>query len=480
MSKLTIKKPNKNDDRNCLSLLQSIKEDTSVEDRTNIIVDFATELQKHKPLEQMMLKGQAVDILKEKGVRAPAALINLALKNPTGEEPETSNIKGAVEPWDSPVDGSELFKELVYAFNRHVVVEPMFVHATILWVFHTHCHDVFRKSPILNVHSGEKGSGKTTFLSVVQALVHKPFSASNVTKAVIFRTIDLEKPTVIFDEADTWLGADKEMIGILNSGHDYAFASVSRMVRQGDDWVPGYFSTWAPKVLAAIGDIPDTLRDRSIIIRMRRKLASEKVQPLDREAIQRLTVLKRKIVRWVKDNEHLIGASNPDMPKLRSDRSLDNWKPLMAIGEVLGEDILEDTTDAVIRYSSYFLDDDSIGAELLHDIYVYFDENQVTRVSSVDLASWLGSLPDRPWGTIERGKAITPFRLSKILKRFMIRPNPTRMSQKLVLRGYDLDQFEDAFQRYVYSETENDVTPLQAPAENGANDSSSVDISKEQ
>ena len=60
-----------------------------------------------------------------------------------------------------------------------------------------------------------------------------------------------------------------ELRGILNSGHSRRLAVVIRTV--GDEHEARTFSTWCAKAIALIGKLPDTLEDRSIIIRMRRR-----------------------------------------------------------------------------------------------------------------------------------------------------------------------------------------------------------------
>jgi len=92
---------------------------------------------------------------------------------------------------------------------------------------------------------------------------------SNTTAAALFRSIDQFKPTLLVDELDTFIQAKEELRGILNSGHTRATAHILRCV--GHDHEPRPFSTWAPKALAMIGQLPETLRDCVIVVRLKRK-----------------------------------------------------------------------------------------------------------------------------------------------------------------------------------------------------------------
>src|SRR5215475_11584042 len=114
----------------------------------------------------------------------------------------------------------------------------------------------------------------------------------------IFLGVEALHPTLLIDEADTFINGDADGLrGILNSGHRRSTASVLRTV--GDAYDLKTFSTWCPKAIAAIGKLPGTLADRSIVIEMRRRSAAEKAEGLrfDRVATE-LEPLRQQMVRW--------------------------------------------------------------------------------------------------------------------------------------------------------------------------------------
>src|SRR5262249_35715330 len=152
------------------------------------------------------------------------------------------------------------------------------------------------------------------------ALVIRPLPAANVTAATIFRGVQAFHPTLLIDEADTFINGDSEELrGILNCGHRRSTAIVLRTV--GDAHEVKTFSTWCPKAIAAIGKLPETLQDRSIVIEMRRRSSGEKVDGLrfDRVAPE-LEPLRRQIARWYQDNHHTLTLAEPDMPSGIDDR----------------------------------------------------------------------------------------------------------------------------------------------------------------
>ena len=193
-------------------------------------------------------------------------------------QPEAANGQGqpldlpTPELWPDRVDGAALLSEMTAAIRKYVVMEAGCPEAVALWTLHAHALDAFQISPRLAVTSPEKRCGKTTALDVVYSLAPRPLSTSNTSAAAIFRTIEAAQPTLLIDEADTFLTSSEEIRGVLNSGHRRSAAYVLRLV--GDNHEPRQFSTWAAVAIALIGKLPETLQDRSILIRMRRRLPS--------------------------------------------------------------------------------------------------------------------------------------------------------------------------------------------------------------
>ncbi len=132
------------------------------------------------------------------------------------------------------------------------------------------------------------------------ALVPKPMPNVNMTSSVLFRIIQIHKPTILIDEADTYLAEKNELRGILNGGHRRMDAFVWRSV--GDDHEPRAFKVWALKCIAMIGRLPDTLEDRALVVALRRKYPHEKVERFKTRRVTELLPLRRKCARWVLDN----------------------------------------------------------------------------------------------------------------------------------------------------------------------------------
>ncbi len=240
------------------------------------------------------------------------------------------------EPWPEPVDGADLLDRMTDLIASHLVLPKYAPEAISLWIMHAHAHDCFGISPVLGVTSPTPECGKTTSLTLIGGLVPRALPTSNITTAALFRAVEKWRPTLLIDEADTFLKNSDEMRGVLNSGHQRANAYVIRTV--GDDHAPKRFRTWSPKAIALIGKLPATLASRAIHIELRRKTAGEAVRPLRADRLDHLLPFCRQAARWVEDNAPRLRNIDPDMPATLSGRAADNWRPLIAIADAAGGD----------------------------------------------------------------------------------------------------------------------------------------------
>ncbi|MBK5219813.1 MAG: toprim domain-containing protein [Thermoleophilia bacterium] len=153
--------------------------------------------------------------------------------------------------------------------------------AIILFVAHTYVVAGAHATPYMLVLSAEKRSGKTRLMESMGLLVKDPWPVIGASEAAIFRKIAKDRPTMLLDEIDALWGSNSERMeplrAILNAGNRPG-ATVARCVGENKDVED--FPIYCAKVLAGIdnGRTPDTLRDRSVTIRMVRKTAAEPVE----------------------------------------------------------------------------------------------------------------------------------------------------------------------------------------------------------
>jgi len=250
----------------------------------------------------------------------------------------------------------------------------------------------------------------------------------------------------LIDEADSFLKDNEELRGILNSGHVRDSAAVLRSV--GEDFEPRLFSTWAPKAIALIGNLPPTLTDRSISIHMRRRRQDEKVDRLRLDRLTEFDNLERRCTRWATDHLAALKSADPDVPRDLHDRAADNWRCLLAIADLVGKTWPERARAAAVNLSVGDLGDESAAIMLLADIHDFFDERGVDHIPSVNLCEALHGKEDRPWPEWRHGKAITTRQVARLLRPFGVRPKGIRDGEKTP-KGYDRKDFSDAWTRYL-------------------------------
>jgi hypothetical protein len=381
----------------------------------------------------------------------------------------------AVEAWPDPVDTAEVLAELTEALHRHVIADSPTITAAALWAMHSWCMDVLTISPLAHITAPEKRCGKTVLLTALSKVVCRPLPASNISPAALFRSMELWQPTLLIDEADTFLRDNEEARGLINSGLYRETAFVIRTV--GDDHVPTQFRTWGAKVVCGIGKLADTIEDRSIPLRLRRKVPGERVDNirLSNQAIWKR--LQSRIARWADDNAYAIEQARPAPAIGLNDRAQDCWEPLLAIADLAGKEWGHRARAAAQALHGIEEETPSISAELLADIKETFERRQASRLATTLLIEQLIQDEEAPWATWNRGRAMTARQLAGRLGDFGIRPKPMRVAGEGVVKGYDLEDFRDAFRRYLSSSPENSstsVTRLQPHNHAGSETSRSV------
>jgi hypothetical protein len=374
-----------------------------------------------------------------------------------------------LEPWNTPVAGATLLDELSNTISTYVIVSTEQADATALWSLHAHAHDASDVSPHLSLKSAQKRSGKTRLVKVVARLVQRPLFTSGITASALLRIVEIKAPTLLLDELDAAMKKDREMAhalrGIMNSAFERAGACfILNVPVPGGGYEPRQFSTWAPLLLAGIGDLPDTVRDRSIEIEMVRKRRDEIVRRLRRRDGDDLNILGRKAARSVGDDVENIKAATPNTPAGLNDRAADAWEPLLAIADAAGGEWPQRARRAALALSGeQAIEDDNIGTQLLSDIRAVFTED---RMKSETLVGLLNGLEDRPWAEFGRtGKGLTQNMLARLLKQYKIRPAGTIRTdsgKKPTAKGYKLSEFIDVFERYLSDLPNETVTPSHA------------------
>lgn len=354
-------------------------------------------------------------------------------------------------PAAPPVNGAVILDQLHAIITRYVILPSAEAAVAVaLWTAATHAQASWAHAPRLVIRAPEKRCGKSRLLDIVEGTCHAPLITVNASPAAVYRAIGSDvPPTLLVDEADTIFGgknaeANEDLRGLLNAGHQrnrpaIRWDNASRRL----ETIP----TFAMAALAGIGAMPDTIEDRAVVIRMRRRAPGETVAPFrhkrDRPA---LTTMAATLARWLAAHLAELEKAEPPMPL--EDRAADTWEPLIAVADLAGRDWPDVARRAAVVLT---LDRDEAAAvsdriRLLTDCRAAFGEADALPTGT--LITRLRSDPEAPW--CDHGpEGITPKRLGALLRDYDIRSTTIRFGEPIgQVKGYYRADFTDAWARY--------------------------------
>lgn len=326
--------------------------------------------------------------------------------------------------------------------------------AVVLWAAHAHITELFEATPRLALLSPEPGSGKTRVLEVMELLVPRPVHAVNATPAYLFRKVSAEEglPVILFDEIDTVFGpkakGNEEIRAMLNAGHRRGAFS-GRCIPGSKPVETEEMPAFCAVALAGLGNLPDTILTRSVIIRMRRRAPDERVEPFrHKHNAAEGHKLRDQMAHWTTSISSQVGEVFPEMPVGVEDRAADVWEPLLAIADAAGADWPERARTAAVTIVHQAAERPlSLGLRLLADIRSCFEATGADKMHGHNLLAHLYDLDEAPWVDL-RGKPLDQRRLAKMLSEYGITPKDVRCSGR-VARGYARDDMHDAWTRYL-------------------------------
>lgn len=347
-------------------------------------------------------------------------------------------------------------------------------HAVAAWAVHCWALEAFDSTPRLAILSPEKGSGKTRLLEVLELVVPGPIHAVNLSAAALFRLVADESrtTTLLLDEADTYLSAKNAMNhedirGLVNAGHRRG--AKAYRVRAEAGMTVEAFEAFAPVALAGIGDLPDTITDRSIVLGMKRRAPSEQVASFRRRrALENTAALRQALQEHGPALADTLEGVEPVMPDGVVDRPADVWEALVAIGDLAGDEWSQRIrTAAVAAVTQQEPDELTIGARLLSDLRTIFVErDDPDAIATQDLLDALHEDEEAPWGDWY-GSPLDPRGLAKILKRYDVRSTTVRTEEHdRPLKGYKRETLWDAWAHWLPPSHQNGlrpISPLQQP-----------------
>jgi hypothetical protein len=334
-----------------------------------------------------------------------------------------------------------LLRYVAFTTNDLAFVASLWAIATYLWPH-------FDAFPYLVITSDTKRSGKSRFAELLSFMSSNPRSMGGMTPATVFRSIRDENPTLFMDEAETLSSEAASMMrAILNVGYRKGTV-IPRMGKQGVEEWPAY----CPKVFILIGDVYDTLRDRAIIIRMKRaevpsRFLFETAKLDGGDLGTRMKELCEEYREAV-----MTSYTSHDGLEFLADRDEEIWMPLFAIASVFCPDRITDLQRIAVDMATEKTGDarrhtNLLGAEkdaeeeeyarrLIKDLLLVMGSDK--SVFSTDALPKLKELPTGPW-RVFRGEGLTAIDMANMLSRFGIAPKSISVGtrkKREVRRGY--------------------------------------------
>jgi hypothetical protein len=249
-----------------------------------------------------------------------------------------------------PINLADLYKRIHRLFSRFVwYPDGDNIHLLVIYVMFTYVFMDYKTAPYLHI-TGQSGSGKTTTSTLISYLCFNAVAATSVTGASLFRTIESCRPTFIIDEFNHKSGSamseDAQLIQSICLGGNFNGLTASAIRTEGHDVRKQKdFNTYGPKIFIGVTNLDSMLRTRCIVINCVKGRTEEKlIQMLEdigdtlNGFRDELHVMGMTLFPQFKRAFKSINSAEMD-EKLGIGRISDVWYPLLAIAEVVEQDL---------------------------------------------------------------------------------------------------------------------------------------------
>jgi len=367
------------------------------------------------------------------------------------------------------MEPKNLVAEIEAYLTKYVTfAEPFYALPCALWAMATHCWPEFDAFPYLGISAATKKSGKTTLKDCMVPLAANGEKFSVNSPASMFRVMEEGKgtfPTMFIDECEALISETHPAREFLNKGVERG-EYITKSNAQGDSLK---FSCYCPKVFVGIGGVYDTLRDRAIVVMMKRRSPIESAKAVRiRQSVRdaEANELREKISFAV--NDRLVDISS-DYDKAEildfiDERAEKCWTPLFIIAKIfcpervqelirIAVDMEADKDAPILRATGKEweakekeADDAEARILLLRDMLKITTEIQF--IKSTELVDLLKEIPTSQWRRF-RGRGITVDDIGSLMDAFNVHPKVTRTksgraARQAQARGYRREDLEAA------------------------------------
>lgn len=237
-------------------------------------------------------------------------------------------------------------------FAKYVAAPSEYHFVAALWAAMTYVYRELDTVPYLAITSLTKRSGKTLFgIDLLRHVCNMPMNATGMSGPVLYRKLEANNGGVLFaDEAEMMASeATGKLRMAVNLGYKRGQTMPVAVPGGGVDDMP----VFGPKCFVLIGDVNDTLRDRSIVFYMRRATPQQELTlarfvsgTVEAEAAELATELA-EVMKEVSGKVMEIYREHPGLDWLSS-RDAEIWLSLFAICQVLAPSRMNELTRAAM------------------------------------------------------------------------------------------------------------------------------------
>jgi len=351
-------------------------------------------------------------------------------------------------------DGAAVLARVEAFINTYVVLPEPARLPVALWAVATHVFQAFDVFPYLAVISPTKRVGKTRLLRLLKMVCLSPTHGVFPSPATLYRMLKEKQGnlTLLLDECEFLFRPNSEiaqvLVAVLNAGFESG-AVVPRCTGPKGEQLE-YFPVYCPKALAAIGRLPETITDRSIVISMQRRIASEKMARFVGSRVKRRVAgLSSGVAKLASEAKASIAEAYEGISDLGflADREADCWLPLFAVCAVIAPGRLAELQRCAISLSATKAEadaDDSLPIRLLADVRRVWPEGE-ENVFTTELLERLRHLEESPWHSEVE---LSARKVARMLRPFGIEGRSVRVGDRAA-KGYSRETFQPGFSRYL-------------------------------
>jgi hypothetical protein len=341
--------------------------------------------------------------------------------------------------------------EAVEAYlNKYVTFEESFYSFPVaLWLLATHCWKQFDAFPYLAISARTKKAGKTTLKDCMVPVAKNGHKFSVSSASSMFRRMEESKedfPVMFIDECEALISENHPAREFLNKGFERG-EYITRSAAGGGETLK--FDCYCPKVFVGIGGIYDTLKDRAIVIMMKRRSPVESAKAVrirqsvrDGEAKELNLTVNAEIKEKRAEIQEMYEAA--EMLSFLDERGEKCWTPLFIMAKIFCPERVEQLVSIAVdlegmkdgkqlratgtdwEAAEKDADDAEARILLLRDMISLCKGKEY--LLSTDILDMLKAIPTAGWRKF-RGVGLTVNDMGFLLDALNVHPKPIRIKK---------------------------------------------------